>query len=256
MKITFLGTGTSSGVPVITCKCDVCRSLDFRDKRLRVSVLIQSNNKNIVIDIGPDFRQQALRENISHLDAAIFTHEHKDHTAGLDDIRPFNYLSGGKYLPIYAHERVLNQLKQEYYYAFQENAYPGVPLLNCFEINDEQFTVVGTEMTLIPVSVMHHNLQVYGFRIGDFTYITDANFITEEELEKVIGSKVLVLNALQKEPHISHFNLDQAVALAKKVDAGKTFFTHISHKLGLHREIEKQLPENIFLAYDGLNFEI
>lgn len=254
MKITFLGTGTSTGVPVLTCKCEVCRSLDFRDKRLRVSVLIQHNHKNIIIDSGPDFRQQALRENLQSLEALVFTHEHKDHTGGLDDVRPFNYLSGIKNCPIYAHTRVLSQLKMEYFYAFTEKPYPGVPIITCNEIDIEPFEIAG--LKFIPIQVLHHNLPVLGFRIGDFAYITDANYISEEELLKVYGCKILVLNALQKEPHISHFNLNQAIALAEKIGAEKTYFTHISHKLGLHREVEKDLPANISLAYDGLSFSL
>ncbi|MCP9748432.1 MBL fold metallo-hydrolase [Lacihabitans sp. CS3-21] len=254
MKITFLGTGTSTGVPVLTCKCEVCRSLDFRDKRLRVSVLIQNNDKNIVIDSGPDFRQQALRENLQSLEALVFTHEHKDHTGGLDDVRPFNYLSGIKNCPIYAHPRVLSQLKMEYFYAFTEKPYPGVPIITCNEIDTEPFERAG--LKFIPIQVLHHKLPVLGFRIGDFAYITDANYISEEELMKVYGCKVLVLNALQHEPHISHFNLNEAIALSQKIGAEKTYFTHISHKLGLHREVEKDLPANISLAYDGLSFSL
>ncbi|MDP1816504.1 MAG: MBL fold metallo-hydrolase [Leadbetterella sp.] len=254
MKITFLGTGTSTGVPVLTCKCEVCRSLDFRDKRLRVSVLIQHNDKNIVIDSGPDFRQQALRENLQSLEALVFTHEHKDHTGGLDDVRPFNYLSGIKNCPIYAHPRVLSQLKMEYFYAFTEKPYPGVPIITCNEIDAEPFEIAG--LKFMPIQVLHHKLPVLGFRIGDFAYITDANYISEEELMKVYGCKVLVLNALQHEPHISHFNLNEAIALSQKIGAEKTYFTHISHKLGLHREVEKDLPANISLAYDGLSFSL
>lgn len=254
MKITFLGTGTSTGVPVLTCKCEVCRSLDFRDKRLRVSVLIQHNGKNIIIDSGPDFRQQALRENLQSLEALVFTHEHKDHTGGLDDVRPFNYLSGIKNCPIYAHPRVLNQLKMEYFYAFTEKPYPGVPIITCNEIDTEPFEIAG--LTFMPIQVLHHKLPVLGFRIGDFAYITDANYISEEELMKVYGCKVLVLNALQRERHISHFNLNEAIELSEKIGAEKTYFTHISHKLGLHREVEKDLPANISLAYDGLSFSL
>jgi phosphoribosyl 1,2-cyclic phosphate phosphodiesterase len=254
MKITFLGTGTSTGVPVLTCKCEVCRSLDFRDKRLRVSILIQHNGKNIVIDSGPDFRQQALRENLQSLEALVFTHEHKDHTGGLDDVRPFNYLSGIKNCPIYAHPRVLEQLKMEYFYAFSEKPYPGVPIITCNEIDTEPFEIAG--LTFNPIQVLHHKLPVLGFRIGDFTYITDANYISEVELSKVLGSKVLVLNALQREPHISHFNLKEAIELSEKIGAEKTYFTHISHKLGLHRDVEMDLPANISLAYDGLSFSL
>ncbi|MBL0327804.1 MAG: MBL fold metallo-hydrolase [Cytophagaceae bacterium] len=254
MKITFLGTGTSTGVPVLTCKCDVCRSLDFRDKRLRVSLLIQFKGSNIVIDTGPDFRQQALAADLTHLDAVIFTHEHKDHTAGLDDVRPFNYLQGIKNCPIYAHPRVIEQLKQEYHYAFQENPYPGVPIIECHEISDKPFIVKGLEF--LPINVLHHKLQVYGFRFNDFTYITDANYIAEEEIEKIKGSKILVINALQRQDHISHFTFQQAIDLSEKIGAGHTYFTHISHKLGRHSEVEKELPAHISLAYDGLSVSI
>jgi phosphoribosyl 1,2-cyclic phosphate phosphodiesterase len=241
-------------VPVLTCKCEVCRSLDFRDKRLRVSILIQHDGKNIVIDSGPDFRQQALRENLQSLEALVFTHEHKDHTGGLDDVRPFNYLSGIKNCPIYAHSRVLEQLKMEYFYAFSKKPYPGVPIITCNEINTEPFVIAG--LTFNPIQVLHHKLPVLGFMIGDFTYITDANYISEVELSKVFGSKVLVLNALQREPHISHFNLKEAIELSEKIGAEKTYFTHISHKLGLHREVELDLPANVSLAYDGLSFSL
>lgn len=254
MVITFLGTGTSGGIPVLTCNCEVCRSLDYRDKRLRVSVLIETGDKNIVIDSGPDFRQQALRENIKKLDAVVFTHEHKDHTGGLDDVRPYNYLHGIRHLSIYGHRRVLNQLKNEYHYAFAENKYPGVPLLQCHEIEHEPFDVEG--IRFIPIQVMHHKLPVLGYRIGDFSYITDANFIADEELEKLKGTKVLVLNALQHTPHISHFNLQEAIQIVEKIKPEKAYFTHISHKLGLHSDVQKDLPENIFLAYDGLKINL
>jgi phosphoribosyl 1,2-cyclic phosphate phosphodiesterase len=254
MKITFLGTGTSSGVPVLTCNCEVCHSTDIRDKRLRVSILIETQTKNIVVDAGPDFRQQLLQQGISQLDAIVFTHEHKDHTAGLDDVRPFNYLMGKREMPIYAHQRVINQLKQEYYYAFQANAYPGVPILQCIEIENAPFSI--GDVNFIPIDLLHHKLQVFGYRIGDFTYITDANFIADIELEKVKGSKVLVLNALQRQPHLSHFNLDQAIEIAQAVQADRTFFTHISHKMGKHIEVNATLPPRIGLAYDGLSFEL
>ncbi|MCA0363903.1 MAG: MBL fold metallo-hydrolase [Bacteroidetes bacterium] len=254
MKITFLGTGTSTGVPVLTCKCDVCRSLDFRDKRLRVSLLIQHQDLNIVIDTGPDFRQQALTADLSHLDAVVFTHEHKDHTAGLDDVRPFNYLQGIKNCPIYAHPRVIHQLKQEYHYAFQSNPYPGVPIIECNEIDDKPFFI--KDLEFIPINVMHHKLQVFGFRIQDFTYITDANYISEEEIEKIKGSKILVINALQRQPHLSHFTLQEAIDISAKIGAEHTYFTHISHKLGLHAEVEKELPAQISLAYDGLTISL
>jgi phosphoribosyl 1,2-cyclic phosphate phosphodiesterase len=254
MKITFLGTGTSQGVPVIACECEVCKSLDYRNKRLRVSVHIQTKSTSIIIDAGPDFRQQVLSENIKSLEAILITHEHKDHTAGLDDIRAFNFKQG-KAMPIYASKPVHEQLKREYEYVFVENKYPGIPQMDLMEINEnENFKV--EEEDIIPILVLHNKLKVFGFRIGDFTYITDANFIAETEIAKIKGTKILVLNSLQKSAHISHFTLDEAVEMAQKIGAEKTYFTHISHKLGLHAEVEKELPENIFLAYDGLKLEV
>jgi phosphoribosyl 1,2-cyclic phosphate phosphodiesterase len=254
MRITFLGTGTSSGVPVLTCECNVCSSADFRDQRLRVSVLLETQNKHIVIDTGPDFRQQALNVNLKQLDAVLFTHEHKDHTGGLDDIRPFNYMNGPKVLDIYGQKRVIEQLKSEYYYAFSAEKYPGSPLLETHHIDQAVFSIQGVEIKTI--NVRHHLLEILGFRIGDFTYITDANHISEAEIEKCKGSKVLVLNALQHTPHISHFTLEEAIVVAQKINAEKTYFTHIGHKMGLHREVEQTLPANMFLAFDGLHFEI
>lgn len=254
MTVTLLGTGTSGGVPVLTCRCPVCTSLDFRDKRLRTSVHLDVDGKSIVIDTGPDFRQQALRARINRLDAVVFTHEHKDHTAGLDDIRPYNYLQGMQDLAIYAHPRVLNQLSREFQYAFSENRYPGIPLLATNEINLDPFEAAGIPFT--PIEVIHYKLPVLGFRVKDFTYLTDCNFIEEKELEKAKGSKVLVLDALQQSPHLSHFTLQEAIEVAKKVGAETTYFTHISHKMGLHREVEKQLPPSMYLGYDGLIIEL
>jgi phosphoribosyl 1,2-cyclic phosphate phosphodiesterase len=254
MQVTFLGTGTSGGIPVLTCRCEICNSLDYRDKRLRVSVWIEVENKSFVIDTGPDFRQQALRERIPSIDGILYTHEHKDHTAGLDDIRPYNYLHGIQHLDLYAYPRVLNQLKREFAYAFEEQKYPGVPLLNLQEINSQPFTI--KEVLFTPIEVLHHRLPVLGFRVKDFTYITDVNFISEQELEKVYGTKVLVLGALQRQKHISHFTLDEAIAVAQKVNAEMTYLTHISHKMGLHSEVEKELPPNIRLAYDGLKVKL
>ncbi len=249
--MTFLGTGTSSGVPVLTCTCEVCRSVDYRDKRLRSSVLIRSENTCLVIDTGPDFRQQMLRADRVAIDAVLYTHEHKDHTAGLDDIRPYNYLRGKReYVPLYARPHVLDQIRQEFAYIFQENSYPGIPLVSTHAIGTEPFPV--GDLIIRPVEVMHHQLPVLGFRVGDITYITDANFIAESEKEKIKGSKVLVLNALQRTPHISHFTLSEAVAMAQELGVETTYFTHISHKLGLHQEVEKELPIGIKLAYDGL----
>jgi phosphoribosyl 1,2-cyclic phosphate phosphodiesterase len=252
--ITFLGTGTSQGVPVIACHCAVCESLDFRDKRLRTSVHIEVEGKSLIVDSGPDFRQQVLRERIEKLDALLYTHQHKDHTAGMDDVRGFNFHQR-RDMPIYGTEPVIAQLKQEFAYVFAEKKYPGVPHITVNEIDGKStFEAEGVEIT--PIQVMHYKLPVLGFRIQDFTYITDANFISEEEKAKAVGSKVLVLNALQKEEHISHFNLEQALALIEELKPEKAYLTHISHRMGRHGEINEQLPENVELAYDGLKIMI
>ncbi|WP_026236433.1 MBL fold metallo-hydrolase [Pontibacter roseus] len=253
MRVTLLGTGTSQGVPVIGCSCEVCRSVDYRDKRLRVSVHMQVGGKSIIIDSGPDFRQQVLRERIRTLDAIVFTHEHKDHTAGLDDIRAYNF-SQHKDMPLYGEERVLEQLKREFAYIFSGIQYPGIPRVELHPITEEPFEVEG--VPFIPIRVKHYKLPVLGFRVGDFTYITDANHISEEEKEKVRGSKVVVLNALRREPHISHFSLQEAVDLLEDLQPEKAYLTHISHLLGQHREVELTLPDFIRLGYDGLQFEV
>ena len=252
MIITFLGTGTSQGVPVIGCSCEVCQSLDFRDQRLRTSIHIAVQGQSFVVDTGPDFRMQMLREGIKKLDAVLFTHEHKDHTAGLDDIRPFNFYQQGD-IPIFGRLAVLEQLQREYAYIFNDKKYPGVPQVACVEIDHNPLQINGIGIT--PIPVIHYKLPVLGFRIGDFSYITDANHIPEESLALLEGSEILVLNALQREPHISHFTLDQAIEQAKRIGAKKTYFTHISHRLGKHAAVEKELPEGIFLAYDGLKLD-
>ncbi|WEK18159.1 MAG: MBL fold metallo-hydrolase [Candidatus Pedobacter colombiensis] len=249
MKVTFLGTGTSQGIPVITCNCAVCQSADHRDKRLRVSVLLETGDKTIVIDSGPDFRYQMLRAGVKDLDAILFTHEHKDHLAGLDDIRPFNYLLK-KHIDIYATERVQHALKKEFSYIFSDIRYPGLPQIELHTITDETFYVGHT--AIVPLNIMHYKLPILGFRIGDFTYITDAKTIAEDTLEKIKGTRILVVNALQREQHISHFTLDEAIEFSQKIGAETTYFTHISHNLGLHAVVEKDLPANIKLAYDGL----
>lgn len=250
MKVTFLGTGTSQGIPVITCNCAVCQSADHKNKRLRVSVLLEMGDKTIVIDSGPDFRYQMLRANVKDLDAILYTHEHKDHVAGLDDIRPFNYLLK-KNIDIYATTRVQDALKREFSYIFADTHYPGLPQIELHTITDQPFEIGNT--TVIPLNIMHYKLPILGFRIHDFTYITDAKTISEETIEKVKGTKILVINALQHEEHISHFTLKEAIAFAQKIGAEMTYLTHISHNLGLHEEVEKELPENIKLAYDGLS---
>ncbi len=254
MKVTFLGTGTSQGVPVIACDCAVCSSEDKHDNRLRVSILIEYKGKVIVIDCGPDFRYQMLRVGVKHLDAIIFTHEHKDHVAGLDDIRAFNYKQQSE-INVYAHKRVQEALKREFSYIFSTNKYPGLPRLDLYDIEDNQPFMV-SDIEVVPVSVMHFQLPVFGFRIGDFTYITDAKTISEEEKLKIKGSDILVINALQKEKHISHLTYDEALNLAREIGAKKTFLTHISHRLGTHKEISAELPEGIYLAYDGLVLKI
>ena len=234
---------------MIGCECEVCSSLDYRDKRLRVSVHIEVDGKSLVIDTGPDFRQQMLRERVKRLDAVLLTHSHKDHIAGLDDVRAFNFLQK-KGMPIYGTAKTLEQVKKEFYYAFETQKYPGIPVLNLQELNDNEFEINGIK--ILPLPVLHLHMPVLGFRIGDFSYITDANLIPDETLIKLKGTKVLVLNALQKEKHQSHFNLEEALIQAKKIGAERTYFTHISHKMGLHQSVSKEMPDSIALAYDGL----
>jgi len=252
-KVTFLGTGTSQGVPLIACKCDVCLSEDEKDKRLRTSVMIETNNKVFVIDAGPDFRQQMLREDVRSLDGIVFTHEHKDHVAGLDDVRAFNFILK-KHIDVYASDNVKEALKREYKYIFENLSYPGIPRINVHRIDNTPFSAAGVDF--VPIEVKHYLLPVLGFRVGGFTYITDASHISKKEKEKIKGSDVIVLNALRKEKHISHFSLDQAIALMKEFNPRKGYLVHISHQLGRHEEIENELPENIHLAYDGLKVEV
>jgi phosphoribosyl 1,2-cyclic phosphate phosphodiesterase len=252
MRIEFLGTGTSQGVPPIGCHSEVCRSEDPRDKRLRTSVHIHTGELSLVVDSGPDFRYQMLRSGIESIDGLLFTHEHRDHTAGLDDIRAFNYMQGDA-IDAYLHPRVLQKLHLHYDYIFDPNPYPGIPIIRWHEIGLEPFDLKGQR--IVPIEVMHYRLPVLGFRVNDFSYVTDANYIHERELEKLKGSKVLVLNALRRESHISHFTLDEAVEVAKLVGAEQTFFTHMSHQIGLHAEVNASLPAGMALAHDGLVLE-
>jgi phosphoribosyl 1,2-cyclic phosphate phosphodiesterase len=253
VKLTFLGTGTSQGVPIIACKCPVCLSANKKDKRLRTSVLIHVDNQNIVIDSGPDFRYQMLRAGVENISAILFTHEHKDHTAGLDDIRAFNWVNKTA-VNIYAEKRVQESLKKEFAYVFTEFKYPGIPQMNLIEVNNEPFSVNGT--TIQPIRAMHLKLPVYGYRIGDLVYITDVNYISSKEKEKIKGSKVLIVNALRKEKHISHYNLAEALKLVEEIQPEKAYFTHISHQMGFHNEVQSELPDNVFLAFDELTIEI
>lgn len=249
LKITFLGTGTSQGVPLIGCKCQVCKSSSQHDKRLRSSVLVESANTRIVIDSGPDFRQQLLRERIQKLDAVVFTHEHKDHIAGLDEVRAFNYLNKMR-MPVYATERVQKALKREFAYIFSEERYPGIPEIDLYTIDNDVFLI--RDLVIEPINVMHHQLPVKSFKINKFAYVTDANFIADTEKEKLKNLDVLVLNALRREEHISHFTFKEAIDLVKELNPKKTYFTHISHQLGLHNDVNKELTSNIELSFDGL----
>ena len=252
LKITFLGTGTSSGVPMIGCNCKVCLSADKKDNRLRSSILVQSAATTIIVDTTPDFRYQMLRENIQKLDAVLFTHPHKDHVAGLDDIKAFNYFQQ-QAIDVYANDLTQKALRNEFHYIFADHKYPGVPDVVLNDINEEEFMV--GDIPVLPIKVWHLQMPVLGFRFGDFTYITDANRIDEAEKEKIIGSKVLVLNALREKKHISHFTLQEAIDLVKELNVPQAYFTHISHQLGLHENVSKRLPEGCALGYDGLQIE-
>lgn len=253
LKITFLGTGTSSGVPMIGCSCEVCTSSNKKDKRLRSSILVESETTSIVVDTTPDFRYQMLRAGVKKLDAVLFTHPHKDHIAGLDDVRAFNYFQQ-KPMELYANSLTEEAIKREFAYAFSDKKYPGIPNLNLNTIDEKPF-VIG-DIPVIPILVWHLKMPVLGFRFGSFTYITDANRIDEDEKEKIKGSESLVLNALRKEPHISHFTLDEAIAMTQELGASHGYFTHISHQLGRHDSINANLPAGIQLAYDSLQLSV
>ena len=253
LKITFLGTGTSSGVPMIACDCEVCTSADKKDKRLRSSILVQSEKTTIVVDTTPDFRYQMLRAEVKHLDAVLFTHPHKDHIAGLDDVRAFNFFSK-KPMDVYANEMTQHALRREFHYAFAEKTYPGIPKINFQTIDLEPF-VIG-DILITPILVYHIEMPVLGFRFGKFTYITDAKTIEAQEKEKIKGSESIVLNALRQEEHISHFSLPQAIEMVKELEVPNAYFTHISHQMGRHHDINKTLPEGMQLAWDGLSLMI
>jgi phosphoribosyl 1,2-cyclic phosphate phosphodiesterase len=253
LKITFLGTGTSSGVPMIACDCEVCTSTNPKDNRLRSSIMVQSKTTTIIVDTTPDFRYQMLREKVKNIDAIIFTHSHKDHVAGLDDVKAFNYFSK-KPIEVYANEFTQVALKREFYYVFTEDKYPGIPDINLHTIEDDSFLIGDIEVT--PIKVWHLRMPVLGFRFGNFTYITDANRIEEAELEKINGSEILVLNALRHEKHISHFTLQEAIDLSQSLKIPQTYFTHISHQLGLHDVVSEKLPYGCMLGYDGFIVEV
>lgn len=255
MKITFLGTGTSQGVPLIACKCKVCVSKNVLDKRLRTSVLIETKNTTLVIDTGPDFRQQMLRSKTKKMDAVLFTHSHKDHIAGLDDIRAFNYILQ-KPIDVFATTATQKEIKREFPYIFNGQNYPGIPQINLNTIAEKKTFTIG-DLIIEPIEVLHYKMPVLGFKINNlFTYITDANYIDEKQLSKIENSKVLVLNALRHEKHVSHFSLNEAIEIATKAKAQNTYFTHISHQLGLHNSINKSLPTNMHLAHDGLQVHL
>ena len=255
MTITFLGTGTSQGVPVIGCGCAVCRSVDFRDQRLRVAVHVAVAGQSLLIDAGPDFRQQMLRARVGRLDAILLTHEHKDHTAGLDDIRAYNFAQN-RAMPLWAEGRVLTQVRQEFAYIFAANKYPGTPSIEQHIIEPGQSFAPLPGVAVMPVRVFHHKLPVLGFRLGDFAYVTDANAIAPEELTKLRGCDTVVLNALRHEPHLAHYSLREAVAVLEDLAPRRAYLTHISHLLGLHREVEPTLPPFIRLGYDGLTLTL
>ncbi len=253
LEVIILGSGTSQGIPVVGCTCRVCQSGEAPDKRLRTSVLVQNHDTVVAIDAGPDFRQQMLRERVAKLDAVVITHNHKDHTGGIDDVRAFNWIQK-KPMDIFARRQVMEAIKRDYAYAFEADKYPGAPNIMLREVDGSPFKI--GSLPFIPIDALHHQMPVYGFRINDFSYLTDANIIEKEELDKMKGSKVVVLNALRKEKHISHFTLDEAIDIIRYLKPEKGYLTHISHQMGLHRDVSQELPDNIFLAYDGLRIRL
>lgn len=253
MKVTFLGTGTSQGVPMIGCDCEVCRSNDRRDKRLRSSVHIDVDGLSIVIDTTPDFRYQMLRENIRSIDAVLYTHDHRDHTAGMDDLRAYNYLNK-RAVPVYCTKYVAGGLEKSFAYAFEEDPYPGVPQVKLNIIDGKTFKI--NNLDIIPIKGRHFIINVMGFRVKNFAYLTDFDMIYEDQFAKLEGLDVLVINALRLQPHKSHFALEQALEMVARINPKRAFLTHMSHQIGLYENLIKTLPENVFPAYDGLKIEL
>lgn len=254
MKVTFLGTGTSQGIPIIGCKCAVCKSSNTRDKRLRTSALVSVGDKNILIDIGPDFREQMLRNDVSHLNAILVTHAHRDHVAGIDDIRPYNYYQQSP-IDIYARSNAIEAIRRDYAYIFAQHIYPGLPEANLIEVSGSSvFSIGNTEV--VPIEAMHKDMPILGYKMGRFAYVTDANYIAPTELDKIKGVDVLVINALRIEKHFSHYSLAEALEVIEYLKPRKAYLTHMSHEMGFYDEVSRHLPENVFLAYDGLIVEI
>ena len=255
MKLTFLGTGTSLGVPVVACGCAVCQSADWHDKHLRTSAMVATDEgKNILIDIGPDFREQMLREKVTHLDSILITHAHRDHVAGLDDIRSFNYVQNQK-MEVYCNHEAKVAIERDYHYIFVPHEFPGLPEANLHELSgDEPFHAAGVE--IMPIKAMHKLLPVLGFRIGPLVYITDANYISTNEMEKLKGADILVINALRKAKHFSHYCLPEALEIIAAVQPREAYLTHVSHEMGFYAEVSNELPPHVHIAYDGLQVEI
>ena len=254
MKVTFLGTGTSQGIPIIGCKCPVCKSANTRDKRLRTSALVSVGDKNILIDIGPDFREQMLRNDVSHLDAILVTHAHRDHVAGIDDIRPYNYYQQSP-IDIYARSNAIEAIRRDYAYIFAQHIYPGLPEANLIEVSGSSVVRIGNT-EVVPIEAMHKDMPILGYKMERFAYVTDANYIAPTELDKIKDMDVLVINALRQEKHFSHFSLDEALEVIAFLKPRKAYLTHMSHEMGFYDEVSRNLPKNVFLAYDGLTVEI